>query len=276
MVPRNRGNLEEAAAILCESIAIAREIGNRQELAHSLVELGAINTSLGRFKEAHSALEESQEISRRLGDQWCTVSSNVRLGTVEMHLGQYEDARRRGRESMRMARRTGHMDEIRQSLLLSGSVALARQLFIEAQVFLDEGTADIDQIRRLDDWGWGMTLLVLAACRLGRLDQAREVVTSILQRASEVGEAVPAYWISLSAAFYFAERGDYEGAVATYARASSHPLVAQSKWLEDVIGRYIEAAAATLPEKVAAAAEARGLNSDSQASVSELLAELRG
>jgi hypothetical protein len=57
--------------------------------------------------------------------------------------------------------------------------------------------------------------------------------------------------------------------------ASCHPFVAHSKWLGGVIGRYMEAAAATLPEKVAAAAEARGLNRDSKASVAELLAELR-
>jgi tetratricopeptide (TPR) repeat protein len=275
MIPRHRGKLEEAAEILRESIAIAREIGNRQEIAHSLVGLGTVYTSLGRFEEAQAVLEESLEISQCLGDQWSSVSSNVRLGVVEMHLGRYEDAKRRARESIRMARRTGHSDEIRLSLLLSSSVALAREQYIEAQVFLDEGTADIDEIRQWDDWGWGMTLLVLAACRLGRSDQARELVTRALQGASEVGEAIPAYWVFAPAALYLAEQGNYEQAVGTYTLVSCHPLVAHSKWLAGVIGQYIDAAAATLPEKVTVAAEARGLNRGSQATVSELLAELR-
>jgi predicted ATPase/DNA-binding SARP family transcriptional activator len=275
MIPRHRGNLEEAAATLRESIAIAREIGNRQEIAHSLIGLGIICTSLGRFEEAQAVLEKGLESSRRLGDQWGSVSSNVRLGVVEMHLGRYEDAKRRARESLRMARVTGHSDEIRLSLLLSGSVALVRELYIEAQVFLDEGTADIDEIRQQDDWGWGMTLLVIAACRLGRSDRARELVTRALQGASAVGEAIPAYWIFAAAALYLAEQANYEQAVETYALVSCHPFVAHSRWHAGVVGQYIDAAAATLPEKVTAAAEARGLSRGFQATVSKLLADLR-
>jgi tetratricopeptide (TPR) repeat protein len=275
MIPRHRGKLDEAAEILRRSIAIAREIGNRQEIAHSLVGLGTAYISLGRLEEAQAVLEESLEISRCLGDQWSSVSSNLRLGVAEMHLGRYGDAKRRARESMRMARRTGHSDEIRLSLLLSSSVALAREQYIEAQVLLDEGTADIDEIRQWDDWGWGMTLLVLAACRLGRSDQARELVTRALQRASEEGEAIPAYWIFAMAALYLADLSNHEQAVETYALASRHPLVAHSKWLAGVVGQHIDAAAATLPEKVTVAAEARGLNRGSQGTVSELLAQLR-
>jgi hypothetical protein len=192
-----------------------------------------------------------------------------------MHMGRYEDAKRRARESIRLARRTGYSDEIRLSLLLSGSVALARELYIEAQVFLDEGTAGIDDIPQLDDWGWGMMLLVLAACRLGRSDQARELVARILQRASKVGAAVPAYWVFAAAALYMAEQGKTERAVGTYALASCHPFVAHSKWLAGVIGQQLDAAAATLPEKVAAAAKARDLDRGSQAAVSQLLAEMK-
>jgi hypothetical protein len=120
-----------------------------------------------------------------------------------------------------------------------------------------------------------MALLVLAACRLGRPDQARELVTRVLHEASEVGEAIPAYWIFAPAALYLTGQGDCERAVATYALVSRHPLVTHSHWLAGVIGRHIDAAVATLPEQVAVAAEARGLNQGSQATVSELLAELR-
>ena len=275
MIPRHRGKLEEAAALLRESIAIAREIGNQQEMAHSLIGLGTTCTSLGRFEEAQAVLEKGLELSGRLGDQWGSVSSNIRLGVVEMHLGRYEDAKRRARESIRMARRTGHSEEIRLSLLLSSSAALAREQYIEAQVFLDEGAADIEEIRQWDDWGWGMTLLVLAACRLGRPNQARKLVTEALQRASEVGEAIPPYWILATAALYLAEQGNYEQAVETYALVSSDPFVAHSRWHAGVVGQYIDAAAATLPEKVIMAAEARGLNRGCRATVSELLAELR-
>jgi tetratricopeptide (TPR) repeat protein len=275
VIPMYQGKLGEAAEILRESIAIAREIGNRQEIARSLVGLGSVYTSLGRFEEAQAALEEGLESSKHLGDQWGTVSSNVRLGVVEMHLGRHEDAKRRAWESIRMARRAGYGDEIRLSLLLSGSVALARERYIEAQVFLDEGTAGMDEIRQPDDWGWAMTLLVLSACRLGRPDQARELVTRVLQRASEEGAAVPAHWVFAAAAVYLAKQGNDERAVETYALAACHPFVAHSKWLAGVVGQHIDAAAAALPERVAVTAAGRGLNRGSQATMSELLAEMR-
>jgi hypothetical protein len=63
--------------------------------------------------------------------------------------------------------------------------------------------------------------------------------------------------------------------VETYALVSSHPLVAHSNWFAGVIGQQIGAAVATLPEQVSLAAEARGLNRGSQATVSELLEGLR-
>jgi predicted ATPase len=275
MIPRHRGKLEQAAGILRESIAIAREIGDRQEIAHSLIELGALCTSMGRFEEAQAVLEKGLELSGRLGDQWGSVSSSIRLGVVEMHLGRYEDAKRRAQESMRVARRTGHRNLIRLALLLSGGVALARERYIEAQVFLDEGTADIDEIRQQDDWGWGMTLLVIAACRLGRPNQARTFVTKALRRASEVGEAIPEYWTLAAAAVYLVERGHCEQAVGTYALVSCHPFVAQSRWHAGVVGQSLDAAAARLPEKVPAVAKARALNQGPQATVLELLAELK-
>jgi hypothetical protein len=159
-------------------------------------------------------------------------------------------------------------------LLLSSSVALARGQYIKAQVFLDEGTAELDEMRQGDDWGWAMTLSVVAACRLGRSDQARELVTEVLQAASKDGETIPAYWTFASAALYWAEQGDDEQAVGTYALVSCHPLVARSKWLAGVLGQHMDAAAATLPEEVAVAAKAQGLNQGSQAAVAALLAGL--
>jgi hypothetical protein len=116
--------------------------------------------------------------------------------------------------------------------------------------------------------------LILAACRLGRSDQARELLTKALQRASEEGEAIPAYWIFAPAALYLTEKGKVEQAVETHALVSSHPLVAHSNWFAGVIGQQIDAAAATLPEQVSLAAEASGLDRGAQATVPELLAQL--
>ena len=60
-----------------------------------------------------------------------------------------------------------------------------------------------------------------------------------------------------------------------YGLASRYPFVANSRWFEDVAGRHIAAVAATLPLDVIAAAQEHGRARDRDATVAELLAELR-
>jgi hypothetical protein len=65
-----------------------------------------------------------------------------------------------------------------------------------------------------------------------------------------------------------------ERALDIYALASRYPFVAHSRWFEDVAGKHIAAAAATLPPDVVAAAQERGRARDLWATAEELLAEL--
>ena len=62
-----------------------------------------------------------------------------------------------------------------------------------------------------------------------------------------------------------------ESAVELYALASRYPFVANSRWFEDVAGKYITVAAVALPPDVVAAAQARGRARDLWATVEELL-----
>ena len=70
------------------------------------------------------------------------------------------------------------------------------------------------------------------------------------------------------------EAGKVERAVELYALASRYPMVENSRWFEDIAGRHIAAAAATLTPKVVEAAQERGRARDMDAIVAELLAEL--
>jgi hypothetical protein len=59
-----------------------------------------------------------------------------------------------------------------------------------------------------------------------------------------------------------------------YGLASRYPLVARSRWFEDVFGQHVAAAAQALPPDVVAAAQERGRVRDLAATVAELLAEV--
>jgi hypothetical protein len=76
-------------------------------------------------------------------------------------------------------------------------------------------------------------------------------------------------------ALLLAGEGEIERAVELYALASWYPLVAESRWFTDVVGKQIAAAADTLPAGRVAVLEQRGRTRDLEASVEELLTELR-
>ena len=59
-------------------------------------------------------------------------------------------------------------------------------------------------------------------------------------------------------ALLMADEGEAKGAIELYALASRYPLVANSHWFEDVIGRHIAAVADALPPHTTAAAQERG------------------
>jgi hypothetical protein len=71
-----------------------------------------------------------------------------------------------------------------------------------------------------------------------------------------------------------ADQGKVRRAAELYALASCHPFVANSRWFEDVAGKYNAAVAAALPPNVVAAAQEHGRARDLEATMKELLAEL--
>jgi hypothetical protein len=73
-----------------------------------------------------------------------------------------------------------------------------------------------------------------------------------------------------------ADDANAERAVELQALASCHPMVANAQLFEDIAGKYIAAAAATLPPDVIAAAQERGQARDLWATAEELVEELGG
>lgn len=117
--------------------------------------------------------------------------------------------------------------------------------------------------------------LVYARRGLDNPDEARHQLLFALRWTVGRGsfpvltQALPA------AAFLLLDQGETERAVEVYVLACSLPAVANSRWNQDVVGRPIASAAAALPPEVAEAARERGRARDIQATLKELIEELR-
>jgi hypothetical protein len=78
-----------------------------------------------------------------------------------------------------------------------------------------------------------------------------------------------------AAALLSAHEGQIELAVELHAVATTrYPLVANSRWFEDVVGKHVAAAAESLPSDDFAAAQERGRARDLWKTAEELLVEL--
>jgi len=128
--------------------------------------------------------------------------------------------------------------------------------------------------RQLDarEWlAWPLAGLGRAAHGLGNRSAAQAHLLEALEITVDIGAFILLLHLMPIIAVVLADAGQVERAVEVYALAESHPFVANSRLFEDIAGRFVEAAAATLPPKVAQATQARGQGLDWWATAAGLL-----
>jgi predicted ATPase/class 3 adenylate cyclase len=125
MVALDEGNFASARALHEESLAIARELGNRNGVLASLANLGNANYEQGDFATARARFEESLAISRELGDGHTTAMTLHMLGMIEGAQGNHGAAQALYRESLMMLGELGLRGRISYSLQALATVAAA-------------------------------------------------------------------------------------------------------------------------------------------------------
>jgi ATP/maltotriose-dependent transcriptional regulator MalT len=155
-----------------------------------------------------------------------------------------------------------------------GCVALSRQGYAEAQDLLQQSAATLDETGERIYLSEALANLGLTAIGLGDLDRAERHLCQAMQFAVQTRATYPLLFALPAVALLRVRRGQSERAIELYALASRYPVVANSRWFEDVAGRHITAAAAALPPDVVAAARERGRARDLWATAKDLLDEL--
>jgi hypothetical protein len=98
-----------------------------------------------------------------------------------------------------------------------------------------------------------------AARGLGQPGLVRQLFSDALRIGTELGAFFPFLMALPGIAHLLAAQGQVTRAVELYVLlASLHPGVADLRWFEDVAGRHVAAAAASLPPEAVEAAQARG------------------
>jgi len=102
------GEYEKARDYLEKSLAIRKEIGNRNGEAASYAGLGNVYESVGEYEKAREHFEKSLAIHKEVGDRNGEATSYGNLGNVYQAVSEYEKARDHHEKSLRIHKEIGH------------------------------------------------------------------------------------------------------------------------------------------------------------------------
>lgn len=119
----SQGDYAAARALHEESLAMRRELGDKQGIAYTLTNLGIVAWSQSDYATARTMHEESLVLKRELGDKLGISYSLNNLGTVTREQGDYAAARALYEESLALRRELGDKLGIAYTLTNMGTVA---------------------------------------------------------------------------------------------------------------------------------------------------------
>jgi predicted ATPase/DNA-binding XRE family transcriptional regulator len=186
-----RGDLEAAATLAHESVAIWRQLGDRRHLAQALGLLGAIARDQCAYPEALAALEESEHIIRTYDDPVALAGNFLRLGTLARQQSELARARALLEEALAIHRAVGHPRLLSLTLRNLGLVAEDEGDYPRARSLYEESVGLARQVR--DSWSLAFILEAFASLAVARGAFGRGAVLSGAAAAlrEKIGSSVP-------------------------------------------------------------------------------------
>ncbi len=181
-----QGDNRRTVAQLEASVALHRDLGDKEGIANSLDILGIVAYRQGDYGRAEALLEESLMLNRELGHK--TPFTLYLLGIVARLRGDYEQAEARGRESLALNRELGRKGSAALTLDSLGLLAYYRGDYTQAEVLCEEALALFRE--RADKFGTAGSLntLALVACGQGDYRQAAALSEESLALSRESGD----------------------------------------------------------------------------------------
>jgi predicted ATPase len=255
-----QGDTAGAATLIGESLAIARELGDKRSIGIALNALAVGARDLHQLDAARALFDESLTVWRELGDLTVVARSLSNLATVVKQQGNFEFARSLYEESLAIFRQLGDSPGMAWSLNYQGDMAhelgdeeTARALYEQSLAIFRElgdkwGTAgclaDLGNLAR-DRGGYGTALARYAEslALFQELGQKRGVarlldclacsaaMQSKPERALRLAGAAAAMRRVLSAPLSLAEQHRLEKTLEV-ARQAVTPAVAAAAWMD--------------------------------------------
>ena len=247
---------------------------DREVFGYGLLILGETLVTGGKFSQASSILAECLAIFEELGRTGWVTSAQCELAEAAMHLGRYREAREHLAKGYACALETRLRFREAHALALRGALELVEGAYAAADRALQESVAVGSRGGKPDTMACALALSSAVALAQGDRDRAKRTLIDAGQVTATTEAVTARLHFLASAALWSLDQGEDARALELYALASQHPLVAQSRWFEDVFGRPLAAAATDLDPEAAASAERAGRSRELESTVGEILGRL--
>lgn len=189
-----QSDYRSTASFARESLAIYRELGDKQGIASALIKLGNAVTEMGDYAAASVYVEEALMTWRELEDKHGTARALISLGWVALRPGDYPLARERLAEALTISRELGDTRSIGFELSGLGEIAMRQGDYARATQLAQES---LDLRRQLGNkWGVGVSLGILGwiAMHEGSWDLAITRLVESLVIRREIGDQSGCAW----------------------------------------------------------------------------------
>ncbi len=183
-----QGDVFAARRLLEESLALYRALGDKAGQAEILHELGF--NSGADSERARAFEEESLALFREVGDQIGIASQLAALAILLSQLGDYATAKQLIEEALPMQRQLGLKNEIPYSLTTVGQLAFWQGDWQQARAYLEESIALFDEIGQSGQGFWSCAQLAYVLLRQGELASARLGFNNSLKRSHYIGGTI--------------------------------------------------------------------------------------
>ena len=199
-----------------ESLAIYREVGDRQGIASALIKLGNAAVELGNYAAASEYLEEALMIWRKSGDKHGIARALISFGWVALRSGSYPMAKARLEKALVISRELGDTRSLGFELAGLGEVALRQGNYQYAAQLVEES---LELRRQLGSkWGIAVSLGILGwvAMREENWERAMMLLGESLVVRKEIGDLSGSAWCLERLAAVVEAQGQTEKAVRLF------------------------------------------------------------
>jgi len=207
------GSAQEAHPILVQSLALCRDLGDRQGVAFSLLLLGLATSNNGDPAQGRRLVAESLALYRELGDKFGTAWALTYLGgCVGTKASAVAVARAYLEEGLAIWREMEFLAGKVHILVHLGRLALDQRDYRAARPWLEESLALQRQLGK-----GGSTVLILAnlgdlAFQIGDYTLARTYYEESLSVSEETGNLIFASWVPVSLGYVALRQKDKSSA----------------------------------------------------------------